>query len=330
MDILDLHPRFYGAEEVWSDLLRLGKVIMESTNQTLTAMEVGVHSAGQCVLAAKNNFYSHCLEPSPTSFERILKQIRADKEVNENKEIVKKIHLYNVAAGATSGEVLNFTSSGSTGDHVGEFNCYSMKKNEPKKGHTIIKVPSVKLDEMILHNQLQSEGLQVDGLPSKRHNIQPVNNVFVAKIDTQGFEPKVFTGMKESIQTHKIQYILFEYWPKAMDLFFAEKGLDDPNKCTASVEILDMLISAGYKLYALHVAAHPKQVIASGKSSSDLRIKAKTIPLDNFHDHCLFLRETLEEYFPSDDCQMGFWTDFLAVAPGVELYTKRLASLAKK
>jgi hypothetical protein len=41
------------------------------------------------------------------------------------------------------------------------------------------------------------------------------DNIFAAKIDTQGYEPKLFEGMKETITKLKIQYILT----------FGQKGL---------------------------------------------------------------------------------------------------------
>ena len=76
----------------------------------------------QRIQAAKEKFHSYCFEPSPTSFNRIRNQIKGNKEVYEDKEIMKHLHVYNVAAGDMSGASLEFhTTSSSTADHIGEF-----------------------------------------------------------------------------------------------------------------------------------------------------------------------------------------------------------------
>ena len=377
----------YGAREVWLDLIRVGKQTMKAraqantTNdksQKLHVMEIGVHSVEQCLEAAKESFHSHCFEPSPLSFDRIRQQLKEKLElplqvqvqapVHEheqvnNDDIMKHLHLYNVAAGDTSGISLEFLHMGGTGDHIGEFDMWNMKAGpmpsdfpDDKKGE-IIHVPSVRIDDVILPvgHQGQNQGQNkyqavrpdsnVDGGP--KGEVQIIDEVFAMKVDTQGFEFKVFEGMKESIKQHKIQYLLFEYWPKAMDLIAGaidksssinssggvsdgDNGAAGLDRCEVAVNMLDMLVDAGYKLYALPLISHPS-IVNSWEKFRILK-KAPGRPLHDFREHCLFLRDGMEEQLmklSSNDtggdsdggCQMGVWTDVLAVAPHVELFT---------
>ena len=135
------------------------------------AMEVGMHSANQCLEAAKAGLKAHCFEPSPTSFQRVKNQVEA-QEMN----IRKRVTIYNQAASSTSEGTIEFKSSGGTGDHVGGFDMWKMKASTDEndlKGE-IVQVPQVRLDDVV--------SLQTDG-------------VFALKVDTQGFEPIVFSGL---------------------------------------------------------------------------------------------------------------------------------------
>lgn len=42
--------------------------------------------------------------------------------------------------------------------------------------------------------------------------------VHLLKVDTQGFEPYVFSGLARSILFAVVDYIIFEFWPRGMDL----------------------------------------------------------------------------------------------------------------
>lgn len=46
------------------------------------------------------------------------------------------------------------------------------------------------------------------------------------KIDTQGFEPLVFSGLKRAIQERRIDFIITEFWPKGMDLMMSTSACE--------------------------------------------------------------------------------------------------------
>jgi hypothetical protein len=133
----------------------------------------------------------------------------------------------------------------------------------------------------------------------------PEQHAYLIKVDVQGFEPQVFQGLKETIMAHKVDYILFEYWPKGIDLMSDSMG-----ECKA-VAILEQLAQAGYHLYALGVAAHP--VAPKG-----WRSKIDDRSFHDFTQECKWFYQ-LEERNPSDDYRIGYWSDILAVAPGVSM-----------
>ena len=104
---------------------------------------------GQCLQAATAGLDTHCVEPSPKSFQRIESHIKTkvDEKIRQN------IHLYNVAAGPTSGDYVDFSSSGGTGDHIGKQDMWAMTENVTVvykgKESTVIKVPTMRLDDIV-------------------------------------------------------------------------------------------------------------------------------------------------------------------------------------
>ncbi len=97
-----------------------------------------------------------------------------------------------------------------------------------------------------------------------------------------------------------------EYWPNGMGL------LTGRDKCGAAVGILTQLIDAGYTLYALPIEVHPK-----GKTKENKLALAdwQSRPLNDLKADCQYILD-LEKKSPVEGYFMGFWTDFLAVAPG--------------
>ncbi len=106
--------------DVWETLIKT-PIKKEKT----TVIEVGVHSPKQCIDAAKRGYDTHCFEPSPLSYSRIERGIGK----TTTPETRDRIHIYNQAVGATSGQTIPFHSTGGTGDHVGEYDMWRMKKN---------------------------------------------------------------------------------------------------------------------------------------------------------------------------------------------------------
>lgn len=274
-----------------------------SSSSDLIAMEVGMHNAKSCLQAAQAGLTVHCLEPSPTSFARVQTQVASALREQDNKNDAQKtirgsVHLYNKAASNTSEGTLDFHSSGSTGDHVGDFDMWNMtrtnatmtkrQKNDKMAKGDIVQVPQIRLDDIV-----------VQGTTPLR-NDDDDNGVFLLKVDTQGFEPFVFAGLSESLRQQKIKFILTEFWPRGMDLHAGQE-----NACVAA-ELLSKLHQAGYILYPLSVAAHPKAPRGYPKMA-DQR------PLHDFRAHCQWYFD-LETLMPSQNYKAGYWSDILAVS----------------
>lgn len=305
---------FYGADNIWEDILLKGVEEMKKNGykKNLVVFEVGAHAAKQSLTAAKQKFHAHSVEPSPPSFNRIkrgmIHALAKDASVGEF------IHLYNFAAGSQSGGMLDFKTTGGTGDHVGEFDVWNMKAGkdpdhypDSKKGK-MVQIPSIKLDDIVYYNKVRPTS--VKGLESGS-NPPEIEHVWAIKVDTQGFEPQVFAGLKESIKARKFQYVLTEYWPNGIGLL--NNSMD--NKCQLAVEMLTRLDAAGYKIYALPAVAHPKgkedqRVLTAMSQWSDR-------PLHDAEADCQYFLD-FEKRFPNPNYHMGFWTDFLAIAPGAE------------
>lgn len=88
-----------------------------------------------------------------------------------------------------------------------------------------------------------------------------------------------------------------------------------PHSCTGH-KILDQLISAGYTLYALKVESHPKAPLRS----QSLQAEAKSRPYNvkRTEEYCNWFFQLEDKYF-DEEYKFGYWSDFLAVAPGVDL-----------
>lgn len=115
------------AEIVWDNLLQEGTALMElSSKKPLVALEVGMYRAHQCLQAASAGMIAHCVEPSPTNFQRAVTGVK-----QRASEIKGEIHLHQNAASATSGVMLNFSASGGTGKCRSPYTPISMKVSLP-------------------------------------------------------------------------------------------------------------------------------------------------------------------------------------------------------
>jgi hypothetical protein len=129
------------------------------------------------------------------------------------------------------------------------------------------------------------------------------------QVDTQGFEPQVFARLKESIRHRKIQYIMTEYWPNGMGLLN-----NRADKCDLATEMISSLVSAGYTLYALPVVAHGS---IKDKGIHNAMLHWEDRPLHDLKADCEFFLN-IEKRFPNEEYHMGYWTDYLAIAPGAD------------
>lgn len=63
-----------------------------------------------------------------------------------------------------------------------------------------------------MREAIEVDCLTIDELVSEKN----INNLDFIKIDVQGYEPKVFKGMKETIKRSKELILLTEFWPKGI------------------------------------------------------------------------------------------------------------------
>lgn len=264
-----------GIENVWEQLLKEGENMLNGTGSPGIAIEVGMHRAYQCVQAAEAGLEAHCFEPSPVNFRRVTRGVNS-----RPKEVQDRIHLYKMAAASTSNSTVQFSSSGSTGDHVGSFNGWEMKAEDPESAKSkLVTVPTIRLDDVV----------------------DKFGKVLVAKIDTQGFEPQVLEGLQKSLEAHKVGFILMEYWPKGIDLMAGTEG-----QCIGA-KLLEQLRAYGYILYQMRVASHP----AGPKGAEDYLNQR---PNHDLKANCQWYLD-LERLLPSESYKMGYWTDIVAVSP---------------
>lgn len=179
---------------MWLRLLK--RRLRKGDVSNVHVIEVGMHRITWCAHAAELGFQAHCFEPSPTNFERCQKQHERLRRVKP--ETYGRIHLYNKAVGETSGITVPFRSVGSTGDHVGAVQLGDGKA-EPggSKGETLVKVSTISLDDF------------VGQLPT-------TEELFLIKIDTQGYEAQVFSGMAKLLDNARPTAVISEWWPAGM------------------------------------------------------------------------------------------------------------------
>ena len=139
-------------------------------------------------------------------------------------------------------------------------------------------------------------------------------NVFLLKIDTQGYEANVFDGLRKVIDgtsKNKVRYILFEYWADAID---TNAGL--PLSTCSSTNILKDL-SKEYDLFDLTVSQHPKAPNVNNEGVKNQFTQKFFRPRD-FMENCKWFadRGNADRSNKATDYKMGYWTDFLAVYKG--------------
>ena len=310
----------YISDTVFSQLVQEAKAFSPSLANQVNFMEVGVHTPNQCNAAASANMISHCIEPSPMSRDRIENGINRLAE-----EYRKNIRFYQLAGSDTSGLNLEFFSGGGTGDHVGGggVDMFTMTKTEetPEQKmanrENVVTVKSVAIDDM-LKNKIEPT-IDYEERVTGTKSQETIDSLYLLKVDVQGHEPGVFAGVQESIQNHKIDLILFEYWPKGMDFLKGALGTDQ--ECKVSVGMLQTMADAGYTLYALSAFSHPKAPMDTARKMISNYNRGRIMDhLKSLEDHCKWFYELEKKREQKMDdgtmYEMGYWTDILAVRPG--------------
>lgn len=276
-----------GVDKVWKQLLdeqEEQQLETGNTRKERVVIEVGMHKAKQCIEAAERGYEAHCMEPSPRSYDRVVNRVH-----ELEKTLQERIHLYKAAAGQRSDEKVKFTSTGGPGDHVGVADMWNMKLSSyedeaaPDDG-MVAEVSTIRLDDIILGGLEDSE-----------------KQVYLLKIDTQGYEPQVIAGLETSLRQHKIDLLILKFWPTGMDLLTSRPP-------GTSCGLLNQLQVYGYVLYALHPESHPK---APRNAMNQLK---REMPLSTPLAYCHHFYE-IEASFPDPNYKMGYWSHILAVRP---------------
>jgi len=320
----DFINNHYGAPEIWNDICiegaKLHQQALDSSNDSLklVVIEVGANSLNDALKAAKLNLTVLSIEPSPISYKNMV-----TRAAGQRSDIRSNIFIYNAAVGDSIHGNLNFLNSGSTGAQV--ISDADAAKLNPKD---FVQVKTVTVDQ-ILHGEVTPDFIYHDEVSKLQHSLlhRGTNErIFAAKIDVQGFEPKVFQGMKKLIQNRKIDIILTEFWPRGINTM---NGY--PQNCDEAIQYLLLMSNAGYTFYATHFQSHPKEEGYKQMLKYGYR---KGAPFHDLKLHCLEMYK-LERLFPEPDGHnpIGKWTDYLAVSPDVSLApiaTTRLGSAIEK
>lgn len=310
----------YTADFVWNLLIQEAVAYRnENSNITTNLMEVGMHSANQCLKIANNDLQAYCVEPSPNSQNRIMRKFG-----KTDKSVLKNVRYFQMAASNETGKDLDFSSGGGTGDHVGSsIDIWTMTKissnnNTSPSDKDIVKVKSVAIDDIIFNKITATKDFAREMAGNKTTN--NIDFMYALKVDTQGFEPVVFSGLHSTIENKKADTILLEFWPKGMDFMN-----DATEKCAKPVEILEFLAKNDYHLFAMENIGHPKGPDNGGFLN---KFHLNNIPFNNLKEFCMWYYN-LEDKFPSEEYKMGYWTDILAVSSKARFSKSPATNLGK-
>jgi len=148
----------------------------------MTFLDVGANIGYYTALAARAvgpNGKVIALEPDPESYQYLEQTIKANA--------VGNVQAFQVAASDSSATLPLFISKDNRGDN----RLYAPAEERPQ-----IEVEARPIDELLSENN--------------------INTVDFIKIDVQGYEPKVITGLKKTINQSKNLTILMEFWPKGI------------------------------------------------------------------------------------------------------------------
>mmetsp|Transcript_65193 Transcript_65193/g.108314 ORF Transcript_65193/g.108314 Transcript_65193/m.108314 type:complete len:345 (-) Transcript_65193:109-1143(-) len=219
------------------------------------------------------------------------------------------ITLHQLAADASSGSFVSFSGFGNTGDHISS--PQDLRQNNrgnkgAERNYWTVNVKTVAIDDVI------------ERLP------EPDAGVYMIKIDTQGAESRVFRGLQRSLAVHRVQYVIFEFWPNALDLMAGAGDIHvaSSNNCSGA-RILQLLDQHDYSLFDLGVMSKgANQPHKNSYEGAERFVR----PL-HFHEACDWYRqqgrmrdgvEAGDDVYHNPKKNPGFWTDILAVAPAAD------------
>mmetsp|Transcript_13437 Transcript_13437/g.19883 ORF Transcript_13437/g.19883 Transcript_13437/m.19883 type:complete len:235 (-) Transcript_13437:31-735(-) len=158
-------------------------------------------------------------------------------------------------------------------------------------------VPAVNVKSVAIDDIIQNKvGPTIDYAESNRRSADgKIDKLFLLKVDKQGHEPSVFSGLRQSIREHKIDFIITEYWPKGID--FMNDTMGPETECQKSIEMMQLMIDAGYDLYTMSVTSHAKAPHNRAREAihthnHPLKPKIQT-PIDILRAHCIWFYDSV-------------------------------------
>mmetsp|Transcript_11786 Transcript_11786/g.25586 ORF Transcript_11786/g.25586 Transcript_11786/m.25586 type:complete len:361 (-) Transcript_11786:270-1352(-) len=290
-------PHVTRDEESVSPLLRhlgvrsdaLFKALLEAHPypERATVLEVGARDSGQSRLALELGFTTHVWEPSPHSYRAIVHQL--------SPWIAKGMaQVHPEAASSRSGLKVHFKAAKTRMSAAGDaILSESTDVRSDARSQTVM-VSTIALDQAIVDIGL--------------------DQAFFVKIDVQGHEAHVLQGLSHSLSRHAFDYVMIEWWPKEME----QPAHQLPGTTCTAAAALRLLAQAGYTLFEL-------QVKSRHYANTEVPLFGERFarPL-GFDALCEWYK--MRGHNHPQPTKMGYWTDFLAVAPNTKL-DQHLSSL---
>lgn len=157
------------------------RVLPELDKERFLVLDVGANEGdfADVVLRHSRQIQVLCVEPHPKTYARLSKRFSA----------AERVRVLNIGAGAEEGTSLLFDYAGQDGS--GHASFYRESIEDIHKGAaTEVKVPVERLDTIIVDYDLR---------------------VQIIKIDVEGFEIHVLSGLAETIRQHSPKYIILEF-----------------------------------------------------------------------------------------------------------------------
>lgn len=165
----------------------------------MTVIDIGAHVGYHSLLAARvvgSTGRVISFEPSPGNFDLLANNIRING-------LSKIIHAENAALGDFSGELDLYLSSYNTGDH----RIYSTLSDDDEIFNAGALRQSVRVAVMALDEYLGE---------------RDISKVDIVKIDVQGAEMGVLSGMKKTLLRNPQLLLFTEFWPHGLRRFGTE------------------------------------------------------------------------------------------------------------
>ena len=222
-----------------------------------TIVEVGAHDGTEARLAVNSGYQVVSFEPNPTLFEKLHNYTGAAKS---------SVVFHNMACSDTDGHMqfCIIKGAGSTSSHL------MTPKDRHRCGGRLQSVPVTTLNTFFPH------------LP----------DIYVLKVDTEGFDGLVLQGASKLLSGRKVQTIILEFNPKTMIM---RTGVDP-------VGLLGWLDCLGFALHPLtvHTVGHRQRLPFY-----------KKVARDSIAAGAQAYVRTLVRY--GQRHAIGIWTDILAI-----------------